>query len=1013
MTQHPRAASAVFMESRDRRKLLRWASASRLVPLGLVTAVLVIAGLAAGAPSALAAAPTVTMDPGTTASYTTAEVSGTVDPEGGNPNGVVAWSFQYTSEPADPESWVASNVSNSIVPPELEGTSPIAVAGTIEGLQPGSHYFVRLVADDFLDPTAISAGPDPTFTTDPVAVPTVSLEPITVHTGSTAHFVGHINPNAPAGPVSPATQAAFKTGWSVVCSPACPGLSGMVDAASTSQEVSADATGLEPNTSYEVTLEAADAGGPASDGPQPFATDLITATVKAAPGASDGEGGYNLQGVVNPNNSLVSDCRFEYGLTPAPYEHALPCDRAPGAADKPVEVTAHPVGLLIGVEYHFRVSATNGRGPSSSGDQTFLPSLKAPDAGCPNEPIRLEQRSTFLPECRAFELVTNPFKEGFAPVSPVFNDEGVFAYQSTGNFAGNGLGGPFNQFIATRSDSGWTTTSPNPTGPTYAAVIGNGAGFLSADLRSSLWLMRRADEPAVAEDLYLREPDGTFTRIGPGNDPARRPPHPPGPFNTTAHPEVFDASTDLTHVLFSVAPEGVYPGRMPETYNFYEYVGTGNDQPLLVGVDNAGAEIPTCGNGPGNPPRMSNSGRVIAWSTSGCDEHVWARVDASTTFEVSRSRCDRDIGDPAGPCNAPAAPRLQGMSADGSQIYFTTAQQLLDTDTDETTDLYVCGIPPGIPTPIGLANPCPALNEVSGAAEGADVEGVATVSGDGSKVYFLAKGVLASNPDALGEVAVAGQHNLYVWERGDAHPEGQTTFVASLTSNDLAFPQTSSDGRYLAFQTASPLLATDTDDATDVYRYDSDTRQMLRISTSVSGTGGNLDGFNSEINSDGPAMSADGATIAFNTSEALSPADTNGGQDIYVWHEGHIAMITKSGASDAMVSGSGRDIFFSSSSQITANDGDTLTDFYDARIGGGFSSALPEPCREEACQPSTSAGASNPAPRIGSTATGGNVSPKRCRKGTVMRHRRCIKKRHKKPSKHVKRTANHNRRGAK
>ncbi len=99
--------------------------------------------------------------------------------------------------------------------------------------------------------------------------------------------------------------------------------------------------------------------------------------------------------------------------------------------------------------------------------------------------------------------------------------------------------------------------------------------------------------------------------------------------------------------------------------------------------------------------------------------------------------------------------------------------------------------PSGTQTPVEKANPCASLAEVSGAASGAQVvagptalgygrpSGDVTVSDDGSTAYFTAKGVLADNEDALGEKALLGDDNLYVWRTDAAHPDGQTTFVAS------------------------------------------------------------------------------------------------------------------------------------------------------------------------------------------------------------------------------------------
>ena len=60
---------------------------------------------------------------------------------------------------------------------------------------------------------------------------------------------------------------------------------------------------------------------------------MVAPTVTAAEGASDGLGGYFLEGIVNSNNTKVTRCRFEYGTTatyPNTYEaECLPSPSGP------------------------------------------------------------------------------------------------------------------------------------------------------------------------------------------------------------------------------------------------------------------------------------------------------------------------------------------------------------------------------------------------------------------------------------------------------------------------------------------------------------------------------------------------------------------------------------------------------------------------------------------------------------------------------------------------------------
>ena len=308
----------------------------------------------------------------------------------------------------------------------------------------------------------------------------------------------------------------------------------------------------------------------------------------------------------------------------------------------------------------------------------------------------------------------------------------------------------------------------------------------------------------------------------------------------------------------------------------------------------------------------------------------------------------------------------------------TTTQQLVNGDTDATNDLYVCDIPTGTIAAEGPVNACPNLRQLStGAAGGADVEGVvgagsAGVSKDGSHVYFVARGVLAANRGAGDQVAVAGAHNLYVWEIDAEHPAGHITFLARIASLIDAVgnseTQVTPDGRYLLIGTSTPLVSSgpgaDTDSSNDVYRYDSKTGEWLRISTDSTGSGGNAEtatliGFRN-------AMTTDGNTVVFTTAEALAAADTNSATNVYVWHEGQVSLISPpEGGGDPGISASGADIYFTTTKQVTATDSDTSSDVYDARIDGGFDLREPAPCTGEGCS-----GAPNAPPGLGSGASG-------------------------------------------
>jgi hypothetical protein len=431
---------------------------------------------------------------------------------------------------------------------------------------------------------------------------------------------------------------------------------------------------------------------------------------------------------------------------------------------------------------------------------------------------------------------------------------------------------------------------------------------------------------------------------------------------------------------------------------------------------------------------ISESGAILYFTAcpsnmEGGVNTLYARREGRETIAISSpspSQCTT-----CGPTEASAA--FEGASADGSKAFFLTTQQLVNADTDSTMDLYEYDFnnPPG-----------KNLIQISGGGagdltpgSGANVQGVVRTSSDGSHAYFVATGALTTIPNSLGQVAQPGADNLYAWERDTDHPEGQTRFVAELCSNaitsgsvaDSRCPaslngtvegsgndttlwgvdgarraQTTPDGRYLVFDTYAHLITTGAeaelpeDEAQQVYRYDSQTGELVRVSIGESSfpasKNGNTPGMNATItapnnggfggtvgafasvNDWSRAISASGSTIVFSTPEQLQANDTNTGVnpscsgavseatgcDVYEWHEGIVQMLsdgqTKLSADTEYgavgMSESGSDIFLFTRTGLVGQDTDNLVDVYDVRVDGGFPAPASSSagCVGEACQ---------------------------------------------------------------
>jgi hypothetical protein len=194
------------------------------------------------------------------------------------------------------------------------------------------------------------------------------------------------------------------------------------------------------------------------------------------------------------------------------------------------------------------------------------------------------------------------------------------------------------------------------------------------------------------------------------------------------------------------------------------------------------------------------------------------------------------------------------------------------------------------------------------------------------------------------------------------------------------------DGGFLVFATYAQLTSDDIDTAKDIYRYDSATGELQRVSLGEEGNdaNGNNDEFNvslvpnsvlaglvrSQDEASSRAMSEDGSRIVFVTSEPLSSQAINHLPNVYEWDEGAVSLISGGTASspvfDVVISPSGDDVFFVTTQGLAPQDTDGASDVYDLHSCTPSAPCFPaQPekegqCGAEGCQgPLT-----NPAPML-------------------------------------------------
>jgi hypothetical protein len=101
-----------------------------------------------------------------------------------------------------------------------------------------------------------------------------------------------------------------------------------------------------------------------------FGPTLIPPVVSTgSPSRLSPAGSVTLEGTVNPENGVLTDCRFEYG-TSTSYGQSVPCEQTPTGTSA-TTVTANVTGLLLGKSYHYRLKATTADGTVEGSDATF------------------------------------------------------------------------------------------------------------------------------------------------------------------------------------------------------------------------------------------------------------------------------------------------------------------------------------------------------------------------------------------------------------------------------------------------------------------------------------------------------------------------------------------------------------------------------------------------------------------------------------------------------------------
>jgi hypothetical protein len=804
--------------------------------------------------------------------------------------------------------------------------------------------------------------------------------------------------------------------------------------------VSADVDGLDPGATYHFRLVASNVTG-TTVGPDETFTTTQAPSVLGYSSTKVTANSAELDAVINPNG-YETTYYFEYGPTDSYGSRAPIPDGVIPAGSTPESIAVPLTGLKEEVTYHFRLTAENQWGATTTEDQTFDFS---PPAGCPNHTARQQTGAGYLPDCRAYELVS-PRRAGgaylfaFGPSAPYASSPGRFAFAGLVNAipgAGDPQGGTLNGdlYVASRGAGGWTTryvgipategiaSSGSIDDEIYPPRVVGPSGIPTELGMNKLLVWDRAQngltnggtlEGSYAPYMFDNE-GNVLTRLPTNVDevPGATTDISEGGFTGAARP-----SGDFSHYFFSTNALAFAEGGLTVA------PGSAYDNELtsktvtIVSKTPAGADIPKdpLAPDPKNQnnqtvpeyiriPAASKDGSHVLMSTLAPEGriHLYMRVNGAVSYDVSVGQDALNHG-----------VNLSGMTSDGTAVFFTSAEQLTADDTDASIDLYKWSESTDSVTRLSTGTGASGNTDACSASwiGSCGVEVVPTerenyfgesswpvdsvIADDTGEIYFY-------SPEELDGVRGAfGARNLYVYRNGA--PRHVATFEPNRPAERL---EVSPDGNYAALLTKSRLTAYDNATASQMYRYDPSGRTMLCVSCRQDG-GPPLGQV--EASQNGLFMTDDGR-VFFATGDALVPRDADGVADVYEYVDGRAQLIS-SGVSDAGqtenqkiglvgVSADGVDAFFATVDTLVAQDenGPNLK-FYDARTNGGFAVNKPAaPCEaaDECHGPESQAPAPLTIGTAGDLGYRGNVQAttnekRSCKKG---KGKRC---RHKKRS---------------
>jgi hypothetical protein len=571
-------------------------------------------------------------------------------------------------------------------------------------------------------------------------------------------------------------------------------------------EVSADVAGLTKGKKYWFKLFSLNTANEiVSDGGPEFFTAQAPPTFKNVFADGVNTDGFRVSGTVDPNGGRTS-YHLQYGPT-TEYGFTTPSKRIRREETNGEELVESLTdlfelkelitGLESGTQYHFRVVAENEQGSATSADQEIITYVQEPESNCPNQLARQQTGSAKLLDCRAYELASTDYSGGNDVVSStVPGSEPLVAYPGASGkllysldsaIVPGTLGDPTNlgrdPYVAVRGANGWTTRYVGlPSGGMEDTGM-FGSPLLEADSAMEQFAFGGEDicDPCFEDgstNVPLRRSNGSLEKgmagsLSPAADPAgevrKR-------FSADGSSFIFGADKKFE----STGNEGsvsIYERDLQSGTT--QVVSTMPNGATMTGAGIAGLDV------------SADGSRVLVGKEVGKDAGGNSLYHLYMHIGNSKGTYDLTPGTTTGVL-------FNGMTADGSKVFFSTKDPILTSsnqDTDTSVDLFRTTVDPNATVTVervstgsggtGNTDACEPIADWNVLTGGPDCSVVPIPAGSGvaaddGTVYFVSPELLdgtenAGEPDNQPTLKEA---NLYAAKPGQA-----PKFVALLDSS--------------------------------------------------------------------------------------------------------------------------------------------------------------------------------------------------------------------------------------